>query len=536
MPEGGCTYFATERISLAAVGHIDARCFDVLAVHAMDKSPAERDFKYWGGAEEPWRDGTTDAAITDPLVIAREEVAKRCAEAEDAARCSTVEAHGAMLHGLALRVDFVLAFTFTLNLWEWKTWELVQFLIKPATEAHGRCRFADLPFVKPYTGPATVFLSHAWNGNWGDAVAAACQGARMDRFVWIDIAAVRQWPGNGADLDFRAVVRRSRALVVAAAPVPGVVSAKQRLTMQEVREYRASPEYKEATKTLAFCRLWCIVELYAGLEARKPIIFRCCAALFHARDGCYITITSGEEAANMLANFSRMVDVASAECAVPADKERELRTIGEGNFAALNRTVAGSMMAGAQAVVGAVWEVDAFNCGEPEALRRLPSSRLKAAMFAAGSAGQLASVSYLLDERISELGVALVKVLCAAMTRAAGNGHEAVVQLLLAADGVDVNQVDPSNGTFPLLLAAEQGHEAVVQLLLAAEGINVNQVRQSNGAFPLLMAAQQGHEAVVRLLLTRGADPHVTFRGMSLLEIALDADHADVVEVLCVHL
>jgi len=118
---------------------------------------------------------------------------------------------------------------------------------------------------------------------------------------------------------------------------------------------------------------------------------------------------------------------------------------------------------------------------------------------------------------------------------AAQNGHEAVVQLLLAAEGVDVNQVKQSNGAFPLLLAAQNGHEAVVQLLLAAEGVDVNQVVPSNGAFPLLMAALGGDAAVVRLLLTRGADPHVTFRGNSLLEIALDADHADVVEVLCAH-
>jgi len=62
--------------------------------------------------------------------------------------------------------------------------------VKPATEDHGRCRFADLPFVKPYTGPATVFMSHCWGGRWGDLVAAACAGASKLRIVWIDIFAV----------------------------------------------------------------------------------------------------------------------------------------------------------------------------------------------------------------------------------------------------------------------------------------------------------------------------------------------------------
>ena len=36
----------------------------------------------------------------------------------------------------------------------------VQFLVKPVTEGEGRCRFADLPGVRPYTGAATVFMSH----------------------------------------------------------------------------------------------------------------------------------------------------------------------------------------------------------------------------------------------------------------------------------------------------------------------------------------------------------------------------------------
>jgi hypothetical protein len=263
-PRGGVMFFGDARVE--AVKHIPLDTFDELVPYAVLKKPAMRDFKYWGGAknkdtgaEEPWRNGTTDAAVTDRSIIEAEEVHRSAAKAEDASRSLGKEAHGILLHSFALRVDFIVALTFALNLWKWKTWEVVQFLVKPATEAHGgRCRFAELPCVKPFTGPATVFLSHAWNGNWGDAVAAACQGARMDRFVWIDIAAVRQWPGNEADLDFRAVVRRSRALVVAAAPVPGTISAEEIAYISEIHRYRASPEYKEASRTLAFCRLWCI--------------------------------------------------------------------------------------------------------------------------------------------------------------------------------------------------------------------------------------------------------------------------------------
>jgi len=73
--------------------------------------------------------------------------------------------------------------------------QVVQFLAKPATEGHGRCRLADHPAVRPFTGPAAVFASHCWAGRWGDLVAAACAGGRMDRLVWLDVFAVRRRMG-----------------------------------------------------------------------------------------------------------------------------------------------------------------------------------------------------------------------------------------------------------------------------------------------------------------------------------------------------
>ena len=86
--------------------------------------------------------------------------------------------------GCGVRVDFLLALTYALNLWEWKTWEIVQYLVKPATEGANRCRFAELDVVRPFTGAATIFMSHCWGGRWGDLCAAACCGADANRFVW----------------------------------------------------------------------------------------------------------------------------------------------------------------------------------------------------------------------------------------------------------------------------------------------------------------------------------------------------------------
>jgi len=71
-------------------------------------------------------------------------------------------------------------------------------------------------------GKATVFMSHCWGGRFGDLVGAACHRASMDRIVWIDIFAVRQWPGNLCDLNFRSVIERSEAMVVSTLPVNGL--------------------------------------------------------------------------------------------------------------------------------------------------------------------------------------------------------------------------------------------------------------------------------------------------------------------------
>ena len=96
-------------------------------------------------------------------------------------------------------------------------------------------------------------------------MVAACHSAKADRIVWIDVFAVRQWPGNGADLDFRAVIAGVTALIVAAAPVGGALCAgpvwegfEGKKGAGAMRAYLGSAEFGAAKKTLPFLRLWCI--------------------------------------------------------------------------------------------------------------------------------------------------------------------------------------------------------------------------------------------------------------------------------------
>ena len=89
---------------------------------------------------------------------------------------------------------------------------------------------------------------------------------------------------------------------------------------------------------------------------------------------------------------------------------------------------------------------------------------------------------------------------------AVGKGHEAIVQLLLATDQVDV-EAKSSSGQTPLSLAAERGHEVIVQLLLATGQVDV-EAKDKRGWTPLSLAAANGHEAIVQQLLATECTDH----------------------------
>ena len=81
---------------------------------------------------------------------------------------------------------------------------------------------------------------------------------------------------------------------------------------------------------------------------------------------------------------------------------------------------------------------------------------------------------------------------------AAGNGHGAVVKLLLVMGKVYADSKD-KYGRTPLWWAAGNGHEAVVKLLLATGKVDADS-KDEYGQTPLERAAGSGYEAMVKLL------------------------------------
>ena len=117
---------------------------------------------------------------------------------------------------------------------------------------------------------------------------------------------------------------------------------------------------------------------------------------------------------------------------------------------------------------------------------------------------------------------------------AAKNGHKAVVKLLLAAEGVDVNVADGEYGRTPLAWTTVRGDENVVKLLLATKGVDVNAKDTFDNSTPLLLAAQYGREVIDKLLLAT-ADVDIDARNnynQTPLSLAAERRHDAVVNLL----
>jgi hypothetical protein len=84
----------------------------------------------------------------------------------------------------------------------------------------------------------------------------------------VDLFAVRQSPGNGADLDFEGVIKWCTAVILVAVSLPEVAAIGEENRVEIVD----LPAHVRGQ--LAFCRVWCLVELMAALRYGKPLIMR----------------------------------------------------------------------------------------------------------------------------------------------------------------------------------------------------------------------------------------------------------------------
>jgi len=451
------------------------------------------------------------------------------------------EMHAERLLGLGIRISALIAFAYAHNCWDWTTADVVRDIIKPVTREHNRCRYGDIPEMKACFGRATVFMSHCWGATFGDLIGAACHGARKDRVVWIDIFAVRQWPGNVADLDFRGVLGKCGAVVVSTSPVDGLkrrlgymyqpvcLTIKRRLDRDDHVVFLASDEGQTAKKTLPFFRLWCIVELTAAIILNVPIVVK--GGSVTSSHGIYEYDTKC--IGTLMSNLMNMIDVNASECAVQADYDREMAIVRQlqGGSKGVNALVVGVVNGARSSIDSNILEIDAFVCNEPESLRalniplgcegearELAEYVLRAACFG----GRESVVQELLtkwsvkeDDDQNKEGETkkndsmkkdkekkrkwLIQLIDDSwvLGNASNWGHAGLVERLLEVVGINVK-------CGALDAASRNGHTKVVKALLASKDINVNKA-SSLGSTPLDIATKKNHKEIIQLLKDAGA-------------------------------
>ena len=455
---------------------------------------------------------------------------------------SLVQQHNHRIHALGIRVDALLAFAFAHNCWDWTTKRVVRDIIVPATR-ETRCRYGDLSETSKYFGEATVFASHCWGAIFGELVGSVCHGARKDRFVWIDIFAVRQWPGNRDDLDFRHILERCEAMIVSVSPVVDLMKLNRFgpvFKAEEQAAFLSSEEGIAATEILAFFRLWCIVEISAAVNMKKPIIIKI-GQIIQKNRGIYEYKTgNGEEW--MLDNIEDMIDIEASKCANQADYDREMFLVYQMNGGAnhVNTMVKGVIQGASTSIEHKILEIDTFLCGEHESL-------LNMKMFSLANENEMKLADKVLDTAVRGDRINIVRLLLEkwnereegvnvereegeegeegekkneqkkkkrkrkdylchliggsnAIGVASYNGHAEIVKMLVAVEGVDINK------GVPLSLSCSNGHLEVVKVLLNVKGIDINKKNKFNGMSALDFAKLKDYNEIVQLLVDAGAE------------------------------
>jgi ankyrin repeat protein len=505
---------------------------------------------------------------------------QRCRDA-DVAPCGDIKA-AAVVHARGVTIHWLIQFTEQYECWTWPTSKVVREIIQPATIS-SRGRYTDLlendSGNAPVLGPADTFVSHCWGAPWGDLVGAVSDGfASRDRRVWIDCFAVRQWPGNQADLCFASVIPKCTSFVLVC------TSLKQVAELPYFVAKTKNPQALdvEVRKKIAFFRIWCLVEIAVAAtlaeEGKISIVMKggtlaphnprltIPASQFAKKKtrGKRIVSTidfctsSGDESsyyfrhdAKMLANMIYFIDVRNAEATRKKDVEEQMAWIRSHNknlkhdvdgIDSLNASVL-RVLKNAKVCAGhsSGGLLQSAACGDRDAMGKLKDLSLEdqtAGLRACSHAGYTGVVRLLLDSGCPVNATNANHV--TALMRAACCGHKDIAGLLIER-GADIFMTGPSNKM--AVDMCDKRHDACLDLLRTAfirrcmkvglpkEGMTSNP--RINLDREMFVSAAEDHPHALLACLDHGASLTAFDKyNRSVLKVAHEKGHAQCVSII----
>jgi RNA polymerase sigma factor (sigma-70 family) len=178
----------------------------------------------------------------------------------------------------------------------------------------------------------------------------------------------------------------------------------------------------------------------------------------------------------------------------------------------------------------------AVNSGHEALADLLFDAGVEPSLHEAAAIGDRVRVLFSIDQHPEQLDTYSLEGFTA-LALAAHFGHLEVMRLLIDR-GADVNRLATHRIAVTPLHAALFGRQIEAALLLVERGADVTIARGGSGLkragwTPLHYAAGMGFRALVQPLLDGGADPsHADEEGKTPLDVAIDANHHDIVDVL----
>jgi hypothetical protein len=343
----------------------------------------------------------------------------------------------------------------------------------------------------------------------------------ISSLVWVDILAVRQWPGSAPDLDFGSTIRHCKSFVLVCTHLPEIIEMHE----SDVIARNISVLSPATRRQVAFFRVWCLVEIQAAAMTQgMAVIMK--GGSHHIKDDGSVEFNSNRD---MLTILLFLVDIANAEATVPSDRERILQQVEqfEGGTEGLNNKVKGIISGSLSCVGDAV--VQCAACGDRNAIEAV-ISRPDSIVTSAG-AGYADLVRQLIASG-ADVRARDVQHGGTSMVFAAIGGHVNCMQILLE-HGADVNEKS-SDGITPLLYAAMGNQRDCLQWLLK-NGANVNDRNDNDGQTALMYAAVGGNTGCLRILLEAGAAVNERDSlGRSALMLAAFTGHKECIQCLLV--